>query len=102
MSHPNESVRKLKHQYDQKQQELTQLAKRLENIRRGQKLPLTDHAIVQYLQRVKGVNLDELHAEIVTADLHKYYTALGDGTFPIGVKNIRAVVKDGVVITILK
>lgn len=102
MSRHNNSVNKLKLQYDQKQQELTNLGKKLQKIRKGQKLKLSDHSIVQYLQRVKGLNFLDLYGEIVTEDLLKYYTALGDGTFPIGVDNIRAVIKNGVVVTILK
>ena len=65
------------------------------------KLRVTDHAVLRYLQRVVGVDVDALRSDIknrVEASLIK-----GKGlSDPSSVKNgkIRFVIKDGVVVTV--
>ena len=60
---------------------------------------ISDHAIVRYLERVKGVNMTELENEILnenTIGLVKKFE--GVGTFPCN--GFRIVVKNNVVVTI--
>jgi len=101
MSRNKQNIATMERVLAQKTIELMQLQKKVDNLRKANKLPITDHAIVRYLERVKSVDINQVYSEILTPGLIQYYHALGDGTFPIGIKNIRAVIKDGVIITIL-
>lgn len=60
---------------------------------------ITDHAVVRYLERVKGMNIAEVEKEILseaTIELVKKFE--GVGTFPCD--GFRIVVKNNVVVTI--
>lgn len=96
-----ESLYQLEQRYKQKFHELSKLQNQMDNIRRSRKLPLTDHALVRYMERILNINPEDVHKKIVTPQLVQYHTTLGDGTFPIGVSNIRAVIKNGIIVTIL-
>lgn len=65
-------------------------------------LKLTEHAKVQYLARVKGIDITNLHAEIITPQLKRIYRTLGDGTYPIADDDIMAVCENGFVITVYR
>lgn len=58
---------------------------------------ISDHAIVRYMQRVHGIDLDAIRDEIVGCD-HKALK-LPDGQFGVGSHKIR--VRDGVVVTVV-
>ena len=52
-------------------------------------MKITDHAIVRYLQRVKGVDIDALKKEIVPNDVRKQIEELGGGgSFPVANSHI--------------
>lgn len=62
---------------------------------------VSDHAIVRYLERVKGMDIKALKKEILSDGLATKVRQLGDGYYPVkGKYKIR--VKDGVVVTVLK
>jgi len=62
---------------------------------------VSDHAVFRYLQRVRGVDTDELREEIITPTaldlLDKM--AWADGKYPTG-QGYSLIVKDGVIVTI--
>lgn len=45
-------------------------------------LRLSDHALLRYLERVKGLDLDALRAEMLSKTLEDKIIALGTGEFP--------------------
>lgn len=59
-------------------------------------LRVSDHAVVRYLQRKLGLNLDQVRAEILTPDLVEKIVRLGDGKYGM------VVVKDRTVVTYLE
>jgi hypothetical protein len=63
------------------------------------RIPVTDHAVVRFLERALGVDTDELRAEILPVDVLKEIRALGDGKYPIG-RGLRIVVRAGEVVTV--
>lgn len=62
-------------------------------------LRVSDHSIIQYLRRIKGINIDEIKEEIVKDGLYDRYKVLGDDTYDQG--NFRVVVNNATTITIL-
>ena len=57
-------------------------------------LPVTDHAVVRYLERVHGLSLDPLRKKILTAEVERAiaqgedYAYSGDFVFPIIKKRV--------------
>jgi hypothetical protein len=66
---------------------------------------ITEHAILRYLERVKGLDISEIKKEIVDNKLFRKIKALGSGYYPqISQENniqFRVRVKENAVVTIL-
>ena len=60
---------------------------------------ITEHAILRYLERVKGLDLDQVKKEMVPELVIAKIRALGNGEYPVGTHSVK--VKDNTVITIL-
>jgi hypothetical protein len=62
---------------------------------------VTHHALIRFLQRVEGIDIDAAVDKLVPDDLQDQIDVVGpNGKFP-GPPGYRLVVKDGVVITIV-
>lgn len=59
----------------------------------------TEHAILRYLERVKGLDLDQVKKEMVPDLVTQQIRAMGNGEYPVGTHSVK--VKDNTVITIL-
>jgi len=60
---------------------------------------ISDHAIIRFLERVKGVNIEAIRAEMATPTLAKA-DAFGAPVL-IGRNGERLVIRDGVVVTVI-
>lgn len=67
--------------------------------RSNQKIIISEHAILRYLQNVKGVDIEQLKEEIIDQKTLKNISTLGNGKFPV--KNHKIVVKGGIVVTVV-
>jgi hypothetical protein len=64
-------------------------------------LKITEHALLRYLERVKGIDLQQIENEIINQSLNDMVATLGDsGTFPHP-NGYKIVVKDSTIVTIL-
>jgi hypothetical protein len=69
-------------------------------LRKG-RVGVTQHALIRFLERVKGVDLEEAINEMVPDTLESQMEVVGyNGKFP-GPPGFQIVVKDGVVITVI-
>lgn len=78
-------------------EEIKKYEKKLKRAENPRKPSVTDHAVIRYLGRVKGIDMDKLREEICSTD-KKTLKNLGDGEYPMD--DYKIVVKDGTVITI--
>ena len=83
-----------------KQSMVGQLESRYKALTRGAP-KVSEHALLRYLERGKGVDMDEIKKEIERALPVDAIKELGDGKYPIG-NGLRAVVKENVVLTVAK
>lgn len=61
---------------------------------------IREHAVLRYLERVKGINMAETEKEILDEELRKQILTLGSGKFP---KNdFTLIVKNNVIVTVVK
>lgn len=65
------------------------------------KVEVTDHAVVRYLERFMGVDVEKLRGQITTPDVLRTVALMGEGQarVPIG-EHCRAVISNGRVVTI--
>lgn len=74
------------------------LNKKLEKI--TAKLTISEHAIIRYIERVIGINIDEITNKILTPEIEAMYNNLGSGKFPIEGGKARVVIKNNVIVTV--
>ena len=60
---------------------------------------ISDHAIVRYLERVKGMDIEAIKKEILPPHVHADTKVMGNGYYPVNGKH-KVRVKNGVVITV--
>lgn len=60
--------------------------------------PVTDHALLRWMERVKGIDLDAIRAEIATPDIR---AAIAAGVRSVVTHGHTLVIENGFVITVL-
>ena len=71
--------------------------KKLEHMKRYENIQVSDHAIVRWMERKHGINFDTIREEILTERILRNILEIKeDGTYE------RRVVKNGVIVTVLK
>lgn len=61
---------------------------------------VSDHALVRYLERVRGFDFDPIRAEILSDGRRVAVQAMGQGRLPIGSDGLDLVVASGRVVTV--
>lgn len=80
--------------------ELSAIDAQVEQLKKKNKaVVVTEHAILRYLERVKGVDIEAAKREMLPPEVSNQIRALGNGEYPVGTHSVK--VKDNVVITIL-
>tara|TARA_R110000822_G_scaffold310329_1_gene442613 strand:+ start:186 stop:503 length:318 start_codon:yes stop_codon:yes gene_type:complete len=63
---------------------------------------VTDHAVLRYLERVEGFDVEDLREQLANTEVLKLAAALGNGEYPVGKQGEGVlVVNEGVVVTVL-
>ena len=66
-------------------------------------LIISEHAILRYLERVNGINLEDIKNEILTESFKKVVETLGEGKIPLdNHPGIIAIVKGNTITTIIQ
>lgn len=83
-----------------KMKAISEIERKINQIKRKDKVKITDHAIVRYLERVKGINIKDIENEIITPNVAVMINTLGgSGKYPNG--EFKVVMKDYDVVTII-
>jgi len=61
---------------------------------------VSEHAVLRYVERVLGIDIDEIRCSILTDEVANQIRQLGSGRFPLG-NGFKAVVKQNVVVSII-
>lgn len=72
--------------------------------KKKQRIRVSDHAIVRFLERVAKVDMDEVRRNIVGEQQASLIEKFGGGEFPVTNKTLgdfRIVVQEGTVVTVL-
>lgn len=86
---------------DDFQKEIVSIEGKIASLQKKTKqLIISEHAILRYLERVKGIDLEQIRSEMILPKMKVAMEQFKDGTFS-GPNNCKLVVKDNTVVTIL-
>lgn len=85
--------------YNQIKIEITDIQTKINELSNNNKLIVSEHATIRVLERMFKINLSEINQQIIDEVL-PLYAKLGDGTIPVKCIGLRAVIKNGVVVTV--
>lgn len=80
---------------------LKKIEEEMKKLKNGNKIIVSEHAILRYLERTMELDIKAIEKEILTDETLKQYRTLGNGKYPIS-NGCKAVIKDNVVITVTK
>ena len=78
---------------------LGKIREEIKKLKEGNKIIVSEHAMLRYIERVLGINLKEIEKCILTDEVKEQYKIVGNGRFPIN-DEFRALIRDNVVVTI--
>ena len=85
--------------YNQIKSEILETKTKINELSRNNQLIVSEHATIRVLERVFEINLDEINQQIID-EILPIYRKLGDGVIPVKCIDMRAVIKNGVVVTV--
>ena len=98
-------IKELEREKNEVCQRLNEKKKQLSNVNSGIKqlqsnVVITEHILVRYLERVKGIDMEEIKKEILDDELKKQILTLGSGKFHRN--GFRLIVKNNSILTVEK
>lgn len=85
--------------YNQIKTEILDTQTKINELSSSNKLIVSEHATIRVLERMFEINLSEINQQIIDEVL-PLYAKVGDGTIPVKCIGLRAVIKNGVVVTV--
>lgn len=67
----------------------------------NKKLTVSEHAIIRYVERVLGINIEDIENKILNQTTCHLVEELGNGRYPCNNGKFMIVVKDGCVVTVI-
>lgn len=87
-------------EHNLKTNQVRKIEQEIKKLSSNDSIIVSEHAILRYLERVKGIDLEEIKATILNDKIIELTKVLGaNGTYPN--ENFSVVIKDNVVVTIL-
>lgn len=87
-------------EYHAKLKKIEQLQLDIDHFEKNGKIKVSEHAIVRYFERVKGLDIELVEKEILSKDVMKLIDQLGgNGTYPN--KDFKIILKNNTVTTIV-
>ena len=88
-----------KKEFNNKKQLSNNLKAKIENLNE-EGLIISEHAILRYIERVIGLDMEELKAKILDESIVSYHRELGNGVYPLTNTDKKAVIKNNTIVTI--
>lgn len=82
-----------------KKREIASIENKINKMHTG-KVIISEHAIIRYLERIEGINMEAVKDKMVNSRTRDAINVLTSGTFPI--QGGRLEVKNNIVITVIK
>lgn len=76
-------VQNKQREYSSKLRAIETIKEQINKLEKQNGVIVTEHAILRYLERVKGINLADISKEILTDEIKKFVAVIGgNGTYP--------------------
>ena len=92
------AIEEMQKESKQKQKLINSLQTELNDIANPRDIIISEHAVLRYLERVEGMNMEELYEKILPASKKETLIALGNCKFKQPTHNL--IIKNGTVVTI--
>lgn len=92
--------KELQSRLDKTRHQFRELSKRIHTLQNSNPT-ITEHAILRYIERAMGFNIEQIKNEILTDDLAEKIKLLGSGHYPVPGECL-AVVKNMTIVSIVK
>jgi hypothetical protein len=90
----------LNNKIDTNQRLIRDIDKKIKNLKKDGKSPIiTEHAILRYLERYKGIDIEKIKKEILPEHVLKQILFLKSGSFPIN-ELIKIIVRNKIIVTV--
>jgi chromosome segregation ATPase len=98
-----EVLNRLRDTMHQQQSQLSRLDNEIANFKKKQEKPIvTEHAILRYLERVVGLDIEAHKNVILPPETEAQIRHLGNGVYPVkGPKSFKIKVQNGAVVTVM-
>ena len=88
-------------EYFTKQQIEKSLVEQIQSFNINKPLKASEHSILRYLERAKGINIKEIEKEMIDEQLLKLTDVLGgNGTYPAANNQLQYVIRNNIIITV--
>lgn len=84
---------------EDKSSQLSELKDKLRCLKKAERIKITDHALLRYIERMLGIDVDKIRNEIINDKTRYQVYILGDGKYPVD-NNHFAVIKNNTLITV--
>jgi hypothetical protein len=95
----NVELRKKAKELEKDKSELKKIITKITGISKKE-IIISEHAILRYVERVIGIDLEEIKEKIIPKNSRDTIKKIGDGKYPIDSHTI--VIKNGVVVSVVK
>ena len=85
--------------YSLKISEIQELTEKLKDMNKGD-IKITEHAMLRYVERVLGIDIEQIEKSILEELNLETIEKLGNGTYPV--RNFNVVIKENFIITVIK
>lgn len=97
----DEEVRSLQKKLSKKSKEIEQVKAAIEEEElRNRPISVTDHALIRYMERVLGIDVEKIRNDMITEETKRVIYSVGSGKIPIG-DGHRLWVKDRTITTVV-
>jgi hypothetical protein len=93
------SLDEAQQEYSNSKSQLGNINKQIEDLS-DKDIIVSEHALLRYIERVMGVDMDAIKEKILTTGLKTMISNMGNGKYPIG-KGNKVMVKNNVITTIV-
>src|SRR4051812_26265892 len=93
-------LRDLKNKDRNLDREIDGIVREIGKYKQKEGLTVSEHCIIRYLQRVELIPVEDVPGKIITEELKRIHSILGNGEFPLGDTGYSVIIKNNVIITI--
>ena len=81
-----------------KQKQIKEIEKQIKSLQ-DIDIIISEHAILRYIERVMGIDIELIKKEILTDTLKEQFKTLGNGTYPIG-NDVKVKIQNNTIVTV--